>query len=98
MTALEHEHPVDPARVGKAKAALTSAEEAAQLAGLLGLLSDPVRSRILMALGASERLSVGDLALALESERGRSFVCTEAVADRRPGDLPEGRPDRLLSA
>src|SRR5205823_3944906 len=32
------------------------------------------------------------------SERGRSFVCTEAVADRRPGDLPEGRPDRLLSA
>ena len=75
MTALEHEHPVDPARVGKAKAALISAEEAAQLAGLLGLLSDPVRSRILMALGASERLCVGDLALALEvSEDAVSYA------------------------
>ena len=74
-TALEHEHPVDPARVGKATAALTSAEEAARLAGLLGLLSDPVRSRILMALGASERLSLGDLALALEvSEDAVSYA------------------------
>ena len=35
------------------------------MAGLLGLLADPVRSRILFALAAVDRLCVGDLALAL---------------------------------
>ena len=75
MVTIEHEHPVDPARVGKAKAALISAEEASRLAGLLGLLSDPVRSRILIALGSAERLCVGDLALALEvSEDAVSYA------------------------
>ncbi|HEU5393146.1 MAG TPA: metalloregulator ArsR/SmtB family transcription factor [Streptosporangiaceae bacterium] len=35
-------------------------------AGLLGMLADPVRSRILFALAAAGELCVGDLALALE--------------------------------
>jgi DNA-binding transcriptional ArsR family regulator len=75
MSTIEHEHPVDPARVDTARAALISAEEAARLAGLLGLLSDPVRSRILIALGSAQRLCVGDLALALEvSEDAVSYA------------------------
>ena len=40
--------------------------EAGRLAGLLGMLADPVRSRILFALSAADELCVGDLALALE--------------------------------
>ncbi len=63
---ITHAHPVDSDAVAEAKAAVISAEDAGRLAGLLGLLSDPVRSRILMALGQVERLCVGDLALALD--------------------------------
>ena len=48
-----------------ARASLISADEAGRLAGLLGLLADPVRSRVLFALSTVERLCVGDLALAL---------------------------------
>jgi DNA-binding transcriptional ArsR family regulator len=40
--------------------------DAGRLAGLLGMLADPVRSRILFALAAADELCVGDLALALE--------------------------------
>src|ERR1700750_3056049 len=43
------------------------ADEAGRLAGLLGMLADPVRSRILFALSAAGELCVGDLALALEA-------------------------------
>jgi ArsR family transcriptional regulator, lead/cadmium/zinc/bismuth-responsive transcriptional repressor len=63
---LGHAHPVDGDAVAAARTAVISAEDAGRLAGLLGLLSDPVRSRILMALGRVERLCVGDLALALD--------------------------------
>jgi DNA-binding transcriptional ArsR family regulator len=42
-----------------------SVDEAGRLAGLLGMLADPVRSRILFALVAGQELCVGDLALAL---------------------------------
>lgn len=48
-----------------ARDGLISVDEAGRLAGLLGLLSDPVRSRILFALSTVERLCVGDLALTL---------------------------------
>src|ERR1700677_4793600 len=61
----DHEHPVDPDRVTAARADLISVDDAGQLAGLLGLLADPVRSRVLFALSTVERLCVGDLALAL---------------------------------
>ena len=63
----EHDHPVDPARVAAAKARLLAKDEAGRLAGMLGLLADPVRARILYALDLVEELCVGDLALALEA-------------------------------
>lgn len=62
-----HEHPVDPERVARAQARGLSAEDAARLAGLLSLLADPMRSRILYALDEVEELCVGDLALALQA-------------------------------
>jgi ArsR family transcriptional regulator, lead/cadmium/zinc/bismuth-responsive transcriptional repressor len=61
-----HEHPVDPDGVSAARASPVSVDDAGRLAGLLGLIADPVRSRLLFALAAVERLCVGDLALALE--------------------------------
>jgi DNA-binding transcriptional ArsR family regulator len=60
-----HDHPVDPARVDAARAAVISGDDAGRLSGLLGLLADPVRSRLLFALATVEQLCVGDLALAL---------------------------------
>lgn len=66
MTPLDHDHPVDPERVRGARKALISTDEAGRLAGLLGLIQDPVRSRVLFALSAVEELCVGDLALALD--------------------------------
>lgn len=50
-----------------ARDALITEDEARRLADLLGLVADPVRSRILLALGSAEPLCVGDLALALEA-------------------------------
>jgi ArsR family transcriptional regulator, lead/cadmium/zinc/bismuth-responsive transcriptional repressor len=61
-----HAHPVDPRGVATARAALLSVADAGRLAGLLGILADPVRSRILFALVAAGELCVGDLALALD--------------------------------
>jgi len=61
----DHQHPVDPEKVTAARADLISIDDAGRLAGLLGLLADPVRSRVLFALSTVERLCVGDLALAL---------------------------------
>src|SRR2546429_1080592 len=67
MSPLDHEHPVSPERVAAARAGVLPAGEAGRLAGLLGMLADPVRSRILFALSAAGELCVGDLALALEA-------------------------------
>lgn len=54
-----------PERVELAQARLPSAEDAQRLAGLLTLMADPIRLRILYALDLTEELSVGDLAAAL---------------------------------
>lgn len=62
----DHEHPVSPEAVTEARAGVLSVGDAGRLAGLLGMLADPVRSRILFALSAASELCVGDLALALE--------------------------------
>jgi len=62
---LDHDHPIDPAAVEATRGSLISVDDAGRLSGLLGLLADPVRSRILFALSGVERLCVGDLALAL---------------------------------
>jgi len=61
-----HDHPIDLDGVGAARDGLISVDDAGRLAGLLGLIADPVRSRLLFALSTVERLCVGDLALALE--------------------------------
>jgi len=61
-----HDHPVDPERVAVARAGMLSDADAGRLAGLLGMLADPVRSRILFALVTAGELCVGDLALALD--------------------------------
>jgi ArsR family transcriptional regulator, lead/cadmium/zinc/bismuth-responsive transcriptional repressor len=66
MSASQHEHPVDAAAVSAARTGLLTPADAGRLAGLLGMLADPVRSRILFALSTAGELCVGDLALALE--------------------------------
>ena len=74
MAAGDHAHPVDAERVAHARDRVLAAEDAARLSGLLGLLADPVRSRILSALDHVEELCVGDLALALDvSEDAASY-------------------------
>jgi len=66
MSPLDQYHPVDAGRVATARAGGLSAGDAGPLAELLGILANPVRSRILFALGAAGELCVGDLARALE--------------------------------
>jgi ArsR family transcriptional regulator, lead/cadmium/zinc/bismuth-responsive transcriptional repressor len=66
MPPANHDHPVDQDRVTAARAGVLSDGDAGRLAGLLGILADPVRSRILFALSAATELCVGDLALALD--------------------------------
>jgi ArsR family transcriptional regulator, lead/cadmium/zinc/bismuth-responsive transcriptional repressor len=66
MATRDHEHPVDAERVAVARAGVLSEADAGRLAGLLGILADPVRSRILFALVSADELCVGDLALALD--------------------------------
>jgi ArsR family transcriptional regulator, lead/cadmium/zinc/bismuth-responsive transcriptional repressor len=61
----DHEHPVDAARVRRARAGVIGAEDAGRLSGVLALLGDPVRVRLLYALDLVDELCVGDLALAL---------------------------------
>src|SRR6202167_3564848 len=61
-----HDHPVDVDGVDAARGGLISLEDAGRLAGILGLIADPVRSRLLFALSGVDRLCVGDLALALD--------------------------------
>lgn len=63
---LDHEHPVDPARVAAARERGLGADDAGRLSSLLSLLGDPVRVRILYALDLVEELCVGDIALALD--------------------------------
>ncbi|HEY2165765.1 MAG TPA: metalloregulator ArsR/SmtB family transcription factor [Jatrophihabitantaceae bacterium] len=59
--------PVHPDRVAVARAGLIDLQDAGRLAGLLGLIQDPSRSRVLFALSAAGELCVGDLTLALDS-------------------------------
>lgn len=66
MAGLSHDHPIDLDLVEAAQQRVISSDEAGRLAGLLGLIADPVRSRLLFALSGVDRLCVGDLALALE--------------------------------
>ena len=66
MPPRDHDHPVSMPGVTAARQGALSVGDAGRLAGLLGLLADPVRSRILFALVAAGELCVGDLALVLD--------------------------------
>ncbi|MEP7178363.1 MAG: metalloregulator ArsR/SmtB family transcription factor [Pseudonocardiales bacterium] len=66
MPSEDHDHPVDPERVARARKSLIDSDDAGRLAGLLGLIQDPVRSRVLFALSAADELCVGDLVIALD--------------------------------
>lgn len=63
----DHDHPVDPEHVDAAQRSSIGASHAQDVGALLGLLSDPLRARILSALLVVEELCVGDLALALDA-------------------------------
>ena len=107
MSPLDHEHPVDPRRVAEARAGLISETEARRLSELLALVADPIRSRILLALGSVESLCVGDLALALDAtEDAVSYALkllrtAGLVTNRRDGRvvhyrLADGFPHQLV--
>lgn len=107
MLVADHDHPVDPERVAAARARLIDRDEAGRLAGLLGLLADPTRARILYALDLVEELCVGDLALALgatEDSVGHALRVLRTaglVSTRKDGRvvhyrLSDGFPEPLL--
>ena len=107
MSPLDHDHPVDPERVAAARAGVLPVAEAGQLGGLLGMLADPVRCRILFALSAADELCVGDLALALEVTEDQVSYAVKMlrlaglVAFRKDGRmvfyrLSDGFPHQLL--
>lgn len=86
MTA--HRHPVNPDRVTAARKGQLRADEAERLTQFVGLLSDPVRARVIDALLAAEELCVGDVALALDiSEDAATYALrvlrTAGVVERR---------------
>lgn len=87
---MSHAHPVDPVGVERAVGDLIAVEDAEDLVGLLRLLSDPVRLRILFALVAVEELCVGDLALALGISMDQSSY---ALKQLRAASLVQSRRD-----
>jgi DNA-binding transcriptional ArsR family regulator len=110
-TPAPHEHPVNPERVAHARARGLSVEDAERLAGLLSLLADSVRARILHALDEVEELCVGDIALALGASEDavgyalRIVRTSGLVATRKVGrvvyyrlapDFPEPLRDQCL--
>jgi len=79
---------MDPDRVAHARDRLPSADDAIRLTGLLSLMADPVRLRILYALDLTEELCVGDLALALQANEDQ---VTYALRLLRTAGLVVGR-------
>ena len=75
MAVTDHQHPIDPERVAHARSRIPSADDVARLTGLLSMMADPVRLRLIYALDVAEELCVGDLALALDvSEDSASYA------------------------
>jgi DNA-binding transcriptional ArsR family regulator len=111
MSSLGHDHPIDAERVAHARSRVPSAEEVARLTGLLSLMADPVRLRLIYALDVAEELCVGDLALALDvSEDSVSYALRllrtagllstrrdgRVVYNRLADDFPEPLRDHCL--
>jgi DNA-binding transcriptional ArsR family regulator len=107
MTTTTHSHPVDATSVEHARTSGLSVADADRLGRLLGLLSDPIRVRILFALVSVDELCVGDLALALDISMDQSSYALKLlrsaglVQARRDGRvmyyrLADGFPHQLL--
>lgn len=111
MKITDHDHPIDPERVAHARERLPGPEDTARLTGLLSLLADPVRLRLVYALDVAEELCVGDLALALDvSEDSVSYALRllrtaglvvtrkqgRVVFNRLADDFPEPLRDHCL--
>jgi DNA-binding transcriptional ArsR family regulator len=107
MPPATHSHPVDAASVTQARSAGLSLTDGEQLARLLGLLSDPIRVRMLFCLVSVDELCVGDLALALDISMDQSSYALKQlkssglVQARRDGRvmyyrLADGFPHQLL--
>ena len=107
MPATTHPHPVDPAAVRTARAAVLPVDEAERLGRLLALLSDPVRVRMLFALVAVDELCVGDVSMSLDISMDQASYGLKMlrsaglVATRRDGRaihyrLADGFPHQLL--
>src|SRR6185312_11885601 len=96
MSPLDHEHPVSPERVAAARAGVLPAGEAGRLAGLLGMLADPVRDPVRAVRGRGAvrgRPGAGP-----GSHRGSGLLRAEDAAAGRDGQLPQGRPGGVLPA
>jgi ArsR family transcriptional regulator, lead/cadmium/zinc/bismuth-responsive transcriptional repressor len=102
----EHRHPVDPERVAKARERVPTGEEGDRLTGVLSLMADPTRARLLYALDVVEELCVGDLALVLDISEdavsyGLRILRTAGLVTRRKEGrvvyyrLAEGFPEPL---
>lgn len=102
----DHDHPVDPVRVAQVRSRRLDVDDAGRLAGIMGLLADPTRARILYALDAVDELCVGDIAMALEATEDsvgyglRVLRTAGLVSPRRQGRtvfyrLSEGFPEPL---
>jgi DNA-binding transcriptional ArsR family regulator len=104
---LGHRHPVDADGVRTAVTAVLPPAEADALVGLLSLLSDRNRVRLMFALGSVAELCVGDLALALDLTADQASYALKQlraaglVSTRRDGRviyyrLADGFPHQLL--
>ncbi|GGM09728.1 ArsR/SmtB family transcription factor [Nakamurella endophytica] len=102
-----HPHPIDPARLQRARDHLPSLEDVARTSSILSLLGDPTRARVLYALDIVDELCVGDLALALDSSEDaigyalRILRTAGLVMNRKQGRvvyyrLASGFPEPLL--
>lgn len=98
--------PLAADRVAAARDRLPDLEATERLTGVLGLLADPTRLRIVYALDIAEELCVGDLAIALGSSADstgyalRVLRTAGLVARRKAGRvayyrLADGFPEPL---
>jgi DNA-binding transcriptional ArsR family regulator len=75
MIITDHTHPIDPERVAHARSRVPTTDATTRLTGLLSMMADPVRLRLIYALDITEELCVGDLALVLDvSEDSVSYA------------------------
>ncbi len=107
MPPIDHAHPVNAAAVEQARGAALTSPDAERLSRLLGLLSDPVRLRMLFALVSVDELCVGDVAMTLDitmdqASYGLKLLRSAGmVQTRRDGRvihyrLADGFPHQLL--